>query len=203
MQERSTRGFTLVEVVVVIGIIGVLVGLLVPTLASFRAEAQSTRCMSNLRQLMAAVEAYRQQAESILPPVEALPRATDEGPVGGLPPALAGFIDRDSPVHLCPCDHLHEWDGLGTSYMYLPGAAMLLVPFQTSLSIEQNKVHASKFVTQQYDSKFTSVFPVLYDSEDRHMNTPMTPRNAAFFDGSVGQWDETGSEDEEIAESGS
>jgi len=197
MLSRNARAFTIVEIVVVVGIIGVLVSLLVPTLASFRAESDSTVCLSNVRQLMLAVEAYRQQSDGIMPPTEALPLATPDGPMGGLPDALKGFIKLDSPVHLCPRDHQHEWHGLGTSYMYLPGAAMLLVPIQPSLSFEQNKANAARYVTNQYEAEFANVFPVIYDSEDRHMNSPRTPRNAAFLDGSVRKWGDQGAQDEE------
>ena len=193
MHHRRHHGFTLVEIVVVIGIIGVLAGLLVPTLATFRAEADSKLCMSHLRQLMVAVEAYRQNHDRLLPPTDALPLATPDGPIGGLPAALEGYVERDSRIHVCPRDHLHEWHGLGTSYMYLPGAGMLLVPIQPTLSAEQNRANAARLVGQEYDGTFANVFPVLYDSEDRHMNTPQRPRNAAFIDGSVRLW---GEEDE-------
>lgn len=152
--------------------------------------------MSHLRQVMMAVETYRQHADRLLPPTDALPLATPKGPTGGLPAALEGILPLDSPVHLCPCDFLHETHGLGTSYMYLPGAGMLLVPIQPSLSLAQNRANAARIVTQSYDGEFANIFPVLYDSEDRHTNTAGKPRNAAFIDGSVRAWGEEGSDEE-------
>ena len=56
-------GFTLVEPLVVLGIITLLVGITVPTLRVMREEARSTECRTTLRELGLALSAYRANME--------------------------------------------------------------------------------------------------------------------------------------------
>jgi len=66
-RRRSDRAFTLVELLVVIGIIAVLVGILLPTLSKARQRAQTVACMSNLRQIFQTARMYSTENNDSLP----------------------------------------------------------------------------------------------------------------------------------------
>src|SRR5687767_7756899 len=64
---RRKHAFTLVELLVVIGIIALLVGILLPALNRARQSANSVWCLSNLRQMGTAMFMYAQAHKDRLP----------------------------------------------------------------------------------------------------------------------------------------
>ncbi len=68
--NRPRSGFTLVELLIVVAIVGVLAGLIAPSLASAVRTAHEVSCASNLRNMALAVKTYASQHGGWLPTAE-------------------------------------------------------------------------------------------------------------------------------------
>lgn len=102
-------GFTLVELLVVIGLIALLIGMLMPALSRVREQSRQVACASNLRQIGMSLLIYANESRGWLYPV---------GPPGGdgLPTTLGSTLPPEErwtvyvfhkwnpPIMLCPSD---------------------------------------------------------------------------------------------------
>jgi prepilin-type processing-associated H-X9-DG protein/prepilin-type N-terminal cleavage/methylation domain-containing protein len=103
--RRSCRGFTLVELLVVVGMIAVLIGVLLPALARAREQSKAVSCASQLRQLYLAQMFYADDNGGRITPV------LFEGINRTWHPLLAPYVtkvqdeqnfERTAQLFLCP-----------------------------------------------------------------------------------------------------
>jgi prepilin-type N-terminal cleavage/methylation domain-containing protein/prepilin-type processing-associated H-X9-DG protein len=66
-ERRSARGFTLVELLVVVALIAIVAALLFPVFSQVREKARQARCFSNLKQISLAMMMYVQDYDDMLP----------------------------------------------------------------------------------------------------------------------------------------
>ena len=198
MKARA-RGFTLIETLVVIGIIALLTGLIMPAFKMVKSESYNTNCLSNLRQNFTVWQSYQTVNKGVLPMCEFLPVVTPQGIEGGLPNLLSKFQPADSRTWLCPADDDTESTATGTSYTYLPGLIRYSPQIQMevlqvllnlpSTASERQRENArlqteSKLVVRLFENDSKGLFPILMDSADRHPGTRV-PRNGVYLDGSA------------------
>jgi len=108
--ERQVRaaGFTLVEMLVVIGIIALVLGIILPTLAGARRQSRILQCASNIRQLASGMILYAAENQGKFPPNTYLTSPgqywSDADRLGEIIPTPAANLKPDKTVYICPDD---------------------------------------------------------------------------------------------------
>jgi prepilin-type N-terminal cleavage/methylation domain-containing protein/prepilin-type processing-associated H-X9-DG protein len=166
------RGWTLLELLIGVAILGILTAVFIPVASSARAKAQAAKCLVHLRALGSGFNLYLGEHQLIMPRLAAARASrTEDLPV--IDTLLAPYVD-DTRVFACPADSSLARD-TGTSYFYnsvLGGQSAANLDF-LSLTTQASRI------------------PVLLDKEAWH---PGKGVQHLFADGHVGnalQWSTT------------
>jgi len=102
------RAFSLIELLVVIGIIAILIAMLFPTISKSREQAKAVQCASQLRQLGQAIHNYASNNQGMTPmwsTTHIYPDGSsplDDPGLGWTERLIPYFARPDSPVYSCP-----------------------------------------------------------------------------------------------------
>ena len=99
------RGFSLVEVLIAVAIIGILISILVPSVARYRSSADTAKCSQNLRSLVQANLLYAADHSNRLPPLFIPPAGDNRSWASDLAPYLGS--DRLT----IGASSVYKWDG--------------------------------------------------------------------------------------------
>ena len=134
--RKSRSGFTLVELLVVIGIIAVLIGVLLPALNAARRAAYQVNCQSNLRQMGIAMVMYTNEWKYY--PGHTVVNGTGGNDYAVWPTRLRKYMKGNQAVFRCPAQDPSKFDWLpnqttgpaasntDTGYGYNQGESLLL-----------------------------------------------------------------------------
>jgi len=144
--DSPRRGFTLVEMLVVIAIIGLLLAILMPAINSARSMARKTDCRSRLHQIGIAMIAYvdAQGQNGLYPDVAQLPSLTPDRP--SLVTVLAPYAGETPQIFGCPDDNqYYPVEGISYEYRALQFAGKTLPQAASSL-FSNNKRPSSEVI---------------------------------------------------------
>ena len=177
--DLSSPGFSLIELLVVIAILGILAGLLLPALGRGKASAQSTACLSNLRQIGIVLSLYVEENGNRLPVCAGyLPSQQS-----GLPP-ITSTLFPSTPSNLvfrCPSDRtLFRIEGTSYEWNFWLNGAPYYEPEGATIYTNE----AAVIVNRLFGSREET--PILGDADTFHGATgPWTGKNALYFDDRV------------------
>src|SRR5581483_535915 len=100
LRSRRQRGFTLVEIMVVVLIISLLAMVAIPSLMRIQRRAKTTAIMNDFRVFAAAFSSYAQETGQWPPDTAA----------GVLPPLMAGRIKADAFTRTTPMGGKYNWE---------------------------------------------------------------------------------------------
>ncbi len=109
------RGLTILELLVVVGIIGILGALLFPSFRRSKQMGETVACLGNLRQIGIAVQLYVNENNAKMPALQN--RASTTNLVAAMDTVLLSGT-TNSPVFRCPSDRAGLFEQTGDSYFW-------------------------------------------------------------------------------------
>jgi prepilin-type N-terminal cleavage/methylation domain-containing protein len=117
-RKRTSRryGFTLVELLVVIGIIALLISLLLPALHRARGAAMTVSCLARMRELGNGVQMYINENKGYFPPIMEAATPNPAGTAYGSAPSWAGGpcifpVNTSNPANTLQSGYLSKYIG--------------------------------------------------------------------------------------------
>ena len=123
------RGFTLVELLIVIGLIALLISLLLPVVSRAREQSNRAKCLSNLRAIGNAMYLYAGSHKDRLPNCNPPGVAVNSAAADKALVAFANGFVRSPSVFFCPSDKESPPDQIVTATPQVPNSARISYDF--------------------------------------------------------------------------
>ena len=192
-QKMRPKAFTLLELLVVIGIIVILAALLLPVLGRAKTKARNIACVNQLKQLGVAARLYAEDNGGQLPAAELLPsNPTDpQHPLPRISSILGPYVSKaagtnvSAPVFKCPVDNDWFFEVEGSSYQWNAGLNGQRIDFGENNRFGAVIVSNGGVILQTNGSitRGPESTPLLLDYDDFHPRPPKSGKNVVYMDG--------------------